>query len=136
MLPWMIGGLIGALILSRSITVLSLGEEVAAGLGHRTVWVKAAGTVIVLILAGTAVSVVGPVGFVGLVIPHLARFLVGVDYRWIIPCSAVLGALLMEVADIGARMINPPFETPIGAITALIGVPFFLYLARKERREW
>ncbi|QYR21279.1 iron ABC transporter permease [Paenibacillus sp. sptzw28] len=136
MLPWMIGGLIGALILSRSITVLSLGEEVAAGLGHRTVQVKAAGTVIVLILAGTAVSVVGPVGFVGLVIPHVARFLVGVDYRWIIPCSAVLGALLMVVADIGARMVNPPFETPIGAITALVGVPFFLYLARKERREW
>ena len=67
--------------------------------------------------------------------PHIARFLVGVDYRWVIPCSALLGGLLLVLADIGARMINSPYETPVGAITALIGVPFFLYLARKERRE-
>jgi iron complex transport system permease protein len=58
-----------------------------------------------------------------------------VDYRWIIPCSAVLGSLLVVLADLGARMVNPPYETPLGAIVALIGVPFFLYLARKERRS-
>ncbi|OPH46913.1 ferrichrome ABC transporter permease [Paenibacillus ferrarius] len=133
--PWILAGIIGAIWLSRSITLLSLGDEIAAGLGQRTRWVKAAGMLLSLILAGTSVSAVGAVGFVGLVIPHMARSLVGVDYRWIIPCSAVLGALLMVVADIGARMINPPFETPIGALIALIGVPFFLYLARKERRE-
>jgi iron complex transport system permease protein len=78
--------------------------------------------------------VVGAVGFVGLIIPHLTRKLVGVDYRWIIPCSAVMGSLLLVFADLAARMINPPYETPIGALVALIGVPFFLYLARKERR--
>jgi iron complex transport system permease protein len=78
--------------------------------------------------------VVGAVGFVGLIIPHLARYLVGVDYRWIIPSSMVLGALLMVAADLGARMLNPPFETPIGALIALVGVPFFLYLSRKQRR--
>lgn len=133
--PWIVAGIIGALALSRSITVLSLGDEIAAGLGQRTGWVKVASMLLSLVLAGTSVSAVGAVGFVGLVIPHVARALVGVDYRWIIPCSGILGALLMVTADIGARMINPPFETPIGALIALIGVPFFLYLARKERRE-
>ena len=68
-------------------------------------------------------------------IPHVTRKLVGVDYRLIIPCSAVLGSLLVVIADLAARMVNPPYETPVGAIIALIGVPFFLYLARKERRE-
>lgn len=135
MLPWVGGALIGAMALSRSITMLSLGEEVAVGLGQRTGLVKLAGTIIVLILAGSSVAVVGSVGFIGLIIPHLTRFLVGVDYRSIIPCSAILGSLLTVFADLAARMINAPAETPLGALIALIGVPFFLYLARKERRE-
>jgi len=133
--PWIAVALIGAIIISRSITLLSLGEEIAVGLGQRTKLVKAIGMIIVLILAGVAVSVVGAVSFVGLIIPHLTRYLVGVDYRLIIPCSAILGSLLVVLADLGARMINPPSETPIGALIALIGVPFFLYLARKERRS-
>ncbi|ACT03742.1 FecCD family ABC transporter permease [Paenibacillus sp. JDR-2] len=135
LLPWVIAALLGAVALSRSITMLSLGEDVARSLGLRSGWVKMAGTVIVLILAGAAVSVAGAVGFVGLIVPHLTRRLVGIDYRWIIPCSAVLGGLLVVFADLGARMVNPPYETPIGAILALIGVPFFFYLARKQRRE-
>ena len=80
-------------------------------------------------------SAVGVVGFVGLIIPHMARSLVGADYRFIIPCSAVLGSLLMVVADMGARLVNPNFETPVGAVIALIGVPFFLYLTRRHRRR-
>ncbi|PYI53998.1 FecCD family ABC transporter permease [Paenibacillus flagellatus] len=135
MFPWVGGALLAAMLLARSVTLLSLGEEVAAGLGQRTWLIKLAGTAIVLVLAGSAVAIVGAVGFVGLLIPHLTRFLVGVDYRWIVPCSAVLGSLLVVFADLGARMVNPPHETPIGAVIALIGVPFFLYLARKERRE-
>ncbi|REK74556.1 FecCD family ABC transporter permease [Paenibacillus paeoniae] len=135
MAPWVLGALIASMVLSKSITLLTLGEEIASGLGQRTRLVKLAGTIIVLVLAGSAVSVVGAVGFVGLIIPHLTRYLVGVDYRWIIPCSAVLGSLLVMLADLAARMINPPYETPVGALIALIGVPFFLYLARKERRE-
>ncbi|UVI27450.1 FecCD family ABC transporter permease [Paenibacillus spongiae] len=135
MLPWIAAAMLGALVLSRSITMLSLGEDVAKGLGLRTAWVKLLGALLVLILAGAAVSVVGAVGFIGLIIPHMTRFLVGVDYRWIIPCSAVLGSLLVMFADLASRMINPPFETPLGAFIALIGVPFFLYLSRKERRE-
>lgn len=127
-------GIILALSISKSTTLLSLGDDVAKGLGQRTAIVKVLGFIIVLLLTGAAVSVAGAVGFVGLIIPHITRFIVGVDYRWIIPCSAILGGLLLVLADLGARMVNPPYETPIGAITALIGVPFFLYLARRDRR--
>jgi iron complex transport system permease protein len=133
-IPVAIIGIAVAIMISRSITVLSLGDTIAVGLGQKTFWVKTIGTLVVLLLTGAAVSVAGSVGFIGLVIPHITRFLVGVDYRWIIPCSAILGGLLLVMADIGARMVNPPFETPVGAITAVIGVPFFLYLARREGR--
>lgn len=134
MSPWILGALLGAIVLSRSVSLLSLGEDVARGLGMNTATIRILCSLVVLILAGAAVSVVGAVGFVGLIIPHLARYLVGVDYRSIIPVSAVLGALLIVLADLGARTLNPPFETPIGALIALVGVPFFLYLARKQRR--
>jgi len=134
MTPWIVGALLGALLLSPSISLLSLGEDVAKGLGLKTGMVNALCALVVLVLAGASVSVVGAVGFVGLIIPHMARYLVGVDYRRIIPTSAVLGALLMVAADLGARTLNPPFETPIGALISLAGVPFFLYLARKQRR--
>ena len=69
----------------------------------------------------------------GLVTPHIARKIVGIDYRKVIPISALLGALLVVVADIAARSINPPYETPLGAVTALVGVPFFLWLIRRKR---
>ena len=134
MLPWIMGALVGAVLLSRPISLLNLGEDVAQGLGVHTGIVRGLCSILVLILAGTSVSVVGTVSFVGLVIPLLSRFLVGADYRWIIPSSAVLGALMFVLADLGARMIRPPFETPIGALISLVGVPFFLYLARKQRR--
>ncbi|WP_270164988.1 FecCD family ABC transporter permease [Paenibacillus sp. SYP-B4298] len=134
-LPWVIAALLGAMALSRSITLLSLGDDIATGLGQRTRLVKIIGMIFVFVLAGAAVSLVGSIGFVGLIIPHLTRFLVGVDYRWVIPCSAILGSLLMVTADLSARLVNPPAETPVGALIAVIGVPFFLYLARKQRRE-
>ena len=132
--PFIMVALIGAVILSRSISIASLGEDVAKGLGMNTTIVNLLSSIIVLVLAGASVSVVGAVGFVGLVIPHLSRYLVGVDYKWIIPVSAVLGGILVVVADLGARTLNPPIETPIGSLIALVGVPFLLYLARKERR--
>jgi iron complex transport system permease protein len=134
MAPWIIGALLGAVMLSRSVSLLSLGEDVAKGLGLNTAIANVLCSIIVLVLAGASVSVVGAVGFVGLVIPHFARFLVGMDYRLIIPASAVLGALLVVLADLIARTLNPPFEAPLGAIISLVGVPFFLYLARKQRR--
>ena len=134
LLPFVISGLLLAVILSRSITVLSLGEEVAKSLGQNTSVVQLMGTAAVLLLTGAAVSIAGMIGFVGLIVPHITRFLVGTDYRWLIPCSAVLGGILLIAADIVGRMVNAPFETPVGAITALVGVPFFIYLARKEGR--
>ncbi len=134
MAPFIGAALLGVIAFSRSISIMSLGEDVAKGLGLNTVLVKLLCSAVVLILAGSSVAVVGSVGFVGLVVPHLARFLVGRDYRWIIPSSAVLGSILVVLADLWARMLNPPFETPIGALISLIGVPFFLYLARRERR--
>lgn len=133
MAPWILGALLGAIALARSVSLLSLGEDVAKGLGLNTTVGSVLCFLIVLILAGASVSVVGAVGFVGLIIPHLARYFVGVDYRWVIPSSAVLGALLMVLADLGARTLNPPFETPIGALIGLVGVPFFLYLVHKQR---
>lgn len=133
--PWVLGGIFAAILLSRSISILSLGEDVAKGLGLNTILVNLACLLIVLVLAGAAVSVVGAVGFVGLIVPHMSQFFVGMDYRWIIPTSAVLGALLVVAADLGARTINPPFETPLGVMIALAGVPLFLYLARKQKDE-
>lgn len=123
-------GLILAIFISHSLTIFSLGEEISKGLGQNIWLVKAIGVIAVLLLTGAAVSVAGAVGFIGLVIPHITRFMIGSDYRIIIPVSAVLGALLLVLSDIASRIVNAPYETPIGAITAIIGVPFFLYLVR------
>lgn len=129
--PWLLLALLGAITLSRSITLLSLGEEVAIGLGEKVGRVKLVAVCIIVVLAGMAVSVVGAVSFVGLIIPHIVRRFIGHDYRWIIPASAIFGALLVVLADLAARTISPPYEVPIGALIALLGVPFFLYLAKK-----
>lgn len=132
LLPWTAVGLVLALALSKSITLLSLGDEVAVGLGGKTVWIRLMACVAVLILAGSAVAVAGPIGFVGLIVPHAVRAVIGSDYRRVIPLTIVSGGLLVLLADIVARSINPPFETPVGAVTALVGVPFFIYLATKK----
>lgn len=133
--PWTILGLILAVSVSRSVTLLSFGEDMAIGLGGRLSRIRLRAGLAVLILAGSAVAVAGPVGFVGLVVPHITRRIVGIDYRLVVPFSALLGALLVLVADMVARTVAPPFEIPLGAVTALVGVPFFRYLAnRKEVR--
>ncbi|NQX67395.1 iron ABC transporter permease [Paenibacillus alba] len=129
--PYMIGALLLAVIMSRHINVLSMGEDVATGLGQNTAYIKCVAAVIIIILAGGSVAVAGPIAFIGIIIPHISRYLVGTDYRWIVPYSAVLGALLLLLADIGARFIAMPKEVPVGVMTAIIGVPFFVYIARK-----
>lgn len=128
--PLMIVALLCGCLLSRYITAISLGEEVATGLGVNTGRIMLLATLVVLVLAGTSVAIVGAVAFVGLVAPHFARRLVGSDYRHIIPCSAIIGGMLLVAADLFSRNINPPDIVPLGAVAALIGVPFFLYLAR------
>lgn len=124
-----------AITMGRSITFMSLGDESAVNLGVRTNQVRILGLLAAVILAGSSVAVAGSIAFVGLVVPHIARRLLGVDYRFIIPFSALLGAILLIWADFAARMVNPPREFAIGAMVAMIGVPFFLHLARKEGRE-
>lgn len=128
--PYMITGLFGAMLLGWPITLLSLGDEVAVGLGLRTGWLKILCAAVVVLLAGGAVALAGPVGFVGLVVPHIVRMLIGTDYRWILPYSALGGAMLVTLADIGARLVIRPLELPVGVVMALLGAPFFIYLAR------
>ena len=129
-LPYSLAGLILAFALGRRITVLALGEDVAAGLGQRTAWTKLAAAVAVVLLAGSSVAVAGPIVFAGLVAPHLARFLVGVDYRWILPYSAIVGGILLVSADIVGRVVLRPQELPVGVTIALVGAPLFVYLVR------
>lgn len=129
-LPYVVAGLILALVLGRQLTVLTLGEDVATGLGQRTAWTKLGAAVAVILLAGSSVAVAGPIVFAGLIVPHLARFLVGADYRWVLPYSALLGAILLVCADIAARLVLRPQELPVGIMTALVGAPLFIYLVR------
>lgn len=131
-LPYVLAGLVLSLALSRQITTLSLGDDVAAGLGQRTAWVKALAAVGVVLLAGSSVAIAGPIGFVGLVVPHVVRFFVGMDYRWILPYSMLFGAMLLVLSDIAARVVLRPQELPVGIMTALVGAPFFIYLARRK----
>ena len=127
-------GLLGALVLAPTLSILTLGEHVARGLGQRTRLAKFMAATIVLALAGGAVSLAGPIGFVGLMIPHVVRHVVGQNYRLVIPGAALCGSLLMLAADMAARLASTPFKAPVpvSAITALLGVPFFLYLACRK----
>lgn len=131
-LPYIVVGLVIAFALGRQITALNLGEDVAKGLGQRTTWVKTTTAVSVVLLAGSSVALAGPIGFIGLVVPHIVRFFIGVDYRWILPYAAVLGAILLLIADIGGRLLIAPQELPVGVMTAIVGAPFFIYLARSK----
>ncbi|PJF39040.1 MAG: iron ABC transporter permease [Phototrophicales bacterium] len=132
--PILGGGMIGALVIARQITTISLGEDIARGLGQNTVLIRLIAACLVVFLAGGSVALAGPIAFVGLIAPHLARFVVGADYRWILPYSAALGALIITIGDTLARIIVKPEELPVGVMTALIGAPFFIYLARWKVR--
>lgn len=129
--PVIIAGLVIAVLLSRRVALLSLGEDAARGLGLNVERSRIQCLLIVLLLAGGAVALAGPVAFVGLMVPHVMQYFVGADYRSVIPASMVGGAFFMIVADILSRVINAPSETPIGLVFAVIGVPFFIWIARK-----
>jgi len=134
-IPFGMVGIALAIMSARAITITSLGEDIAIGLGQKTKAVRFLSMFSVVLLTGTAVALVGKIAFVGLVIPHVVRFLVGEDYRFIIPCSLLVGAFFLSLCDLISRYVNFPFETPIGVITAIIGVPFFLYLIRTRGGE-
>ena len=134
--PVIVIGLVIAFIFSRQLTILSLNEEVAVGLGQKTTVIKGIMMFVVVILAGSAVALVGNLAFVGLMVPHIVRALVGTDYRFVLPMSALIGGLLMVAADLLARIVNAPYETPVVAIISIIGLPFFLLLVRKGGRQF
>ncbi|WZL71975.1 iron ABC transporter permease [Clostridiaceae bacterium 35-E11] len=130
-LPFMVGAGIIALFLGNSINILNSGEDIAKGLGQRVLLLKILIGMVIILLAGGSVAVGGSIGFIGLIVPHLVRSLVGIDYRWIIPYCAVYGGILLLLADVVARLVIMPEEMPIGVMTAFIGVPFFIYIARR-----
>lgn len=129
--PYILAGWILSLMIAGKMNILAMGEDVAKGLGVKTNILKVISLVAVVLLAGGSVAVAGPIGFIGIVIPHIARKIIGVDHRWLIPYSGLLGAILLLAADIGARYIIMPQEVPVGVMTAVIGAPFFVYVARR-----
>ncbi|MCW3844334.1 iron ABC transporter permease [Micromonospora yasonensis] len=131
--PWAVAGLIGAVALARSLDMLSLGEDLARGLGLRVQRTRLLGAAVIIGLVAGSVAVAGPITFVGLVVPHIVRRLVGTAHAVVIPLSALGGATLLIYADIASRFVNPPYEVPAGVVTALIGAPFFVALARRQR---
>lgn len=130
--PWAIGGIAIAFLMSRQLNILLLGEDVARGLGISTARTRLILIVVAIFLTGAAVGVAGPIGFVGLIAPHVARFLVGTDHYRVIPLAALFGAALVVWADVAARNVQRPLEIPVGILIALIGGPFFLFLARRS----
>ncbi len=130
-LPYLVAGWGLALIMSGKMNVLSMGEDVAKGLGLNIVFLKLVLGLAIILLAGGSVAVAGPIGFIGIVVPHLTRSIVGIDHRWLIPFSGLFGAVLLIAADVISRYILMPREVPVGVMTAIIGTPFFIYIARK-----
>lgn len=128
-------GLLIAFSISRALTLLSLGEEITKSLGIHIGLVRTLGIAAVLLLTGSAVAVAGTIGFVGLVVPHITRMAIGGKYGQLLPVAAILGSTLLVGADALSRTINAPYETPIGVLTAVIGVPFFLYMVRQDGRR-
>ena len=130
--PYLLIGWIASIMMAGKVNTLMMGEDVAKGLGQRTILMKSFVLLIIVLLSGGSVAVAGPIGFIGIVTPHFARFLVGVDHRWRVPYSGLLGAILLILADIAARYVIMPQEVPVGVMTAFIGAPFFIYIARKR----
>jgi iron complex transport system permease protein len=130
-LPYLAAGAALAFALARPLTTLALGEDVARALGQRTGGVKAAAALAVVLLAGAAVAVAGPIVLVGLAVPHVARAAVGRDLVRVLPACALLGAVLVLAGDVAARLVIAPDELPVGVMTALLGAPIFLHVARR-----
>jgi iron complex transport system permease protein len=122
-------------LIAGKLNIFALGEEMAKGLGLNIEALKLQKILLTVILAGASVAVAGPISLVGLIIPHLTKNLVGSEFKWAIPYSLVLGAIFLLLADIGSRFIVYPKEIPVGALTAIIGTPFFIYIARKAENK-
>ncbi len=130
--PPALTGLVLAMGLARNLNLLALGEEVAVGLGSNIQMTRLVTGITIVLLAGTCVAIAGPIGFVGLLVPHLVRPIVGHNYHLLIPCSALIGAALVAWSDALSRAIAFPTETPVGVLTALIGTPCFILVAMRR----
>ena len=133
--PYMAAGLAAALFLSRRLNILALGDEVAAGLGIRVEQTRLLLLTSAALLAASAVSVAGLLGFVGLIAPHIVRIVIGTDNRFLVPGSALFGAAMVVGCDTAGRMVMEPSELPAGVIMSLLGPPFFLWLLRRHSYE-
>lgn len=134
-LPWSIAGIAALYLFSRDLNILALGEEQAWQLGVEVEWSKLLIVLTSAMLTASAVAVSGIIGFIGLVVPHMTRIIVGPDHRLLLPTSLLSGALFLVAADTLARVILPPVEIPVGVITAMVGGPFFLYLLKEAKRH-
>ena len=131
--PFIVIGALLALASGPALNTLALGDDVARSLGQRVGLARIGSATSVVLLVGGATAAAGPIGFVGLVVPHVARAIVGPDYRWVLPYSAVLAAILLLGADVVGRVIARPGEVEVGVVTALIGAPFFIVLVRRRK---
>lgn len=131
--PVLLAGIAMALVLSRTLNSLALGDDLARGLGRHTGRDRVLVGITIVLLAGTATAVAGPIAFVGLIVPHLVRVVTGSDHRLLLPLSAGYGAVLVLLADTVGRVVLPPSEVQVGIMTAVVGVPFFLLLVRRGR---
>ena len=132
-LPFLAVGLVLCLLSARSLNLLALGDEAAAGLGAQVAWARGAAALGAVLLCGATTAICGPIGFVGLVVPHMCRLLVGVDHRWLLPFSALTGGILLIVADVIGRIIARPSEMDVGIVTAFVGAPVFIWIVRQRR---
>jgi len=132
LLPFLVVGAAIAVVLSGALNALALGDDVARTLGQRVGRTRGGCALAVVLLCGTATAMAGPIGFVGLAVPHVARALVGPDYRWIVPLSAMGGATFLLVADVIGRLVARPSTIEVGIVTAIIGAPVFVALVRRR----
>jgi iron complex transport system permease protein len=133
MLPFLVLGAAITLLSARGLNSLALGDDLAAGLGERVALVRASSALGAVLLCGAATAIAGPIAFVGLMIPHACRLLVGVDHRWLLPFSALSGACLVVAADILGRIVARPGEIDVGIITAVVGAPVFIAIVRRQK---
>lgn len=133
-LPFLGLGALLVLLGARLFNALSLGDDSARGLGFRVGRGRAVSATGVVLLCGAATALAGPIGFVGLIVPHAVRALIGSDYRWLLPLSMLAGPVLLLCADVLGRVIAPPAEVQVGVMTAVIGAPIFLWLLRRGRK--
>jgi iron complex transport system permease protein len=132
--PFAIAGALIAMLLARPLNVLALGEEAGRSLGVAAARIRLWTAIAITLLCGAATAAAGPIGFVGLIVAHLTRFLTGPDLRWAMPYAALLSPLLLLAADVAGRLVARPSELAVGLVTALIGAPLFIAVARRRRR--